>query len=247
MVHATRTSTVCAYLVVKTGTTLPEVSERRGDFEDWFAAGLGVDRRELQVVEVFRGASLPAPDGSNAIVVTGSAAMVSEHAPWSDQTGQWLAAAAHAGRPLLAVCYGHQLLAWGLGGDVAANPRGREIGTVEVRLREEARTDPLFAALPPVLRMQASHQEAVMRLPEGVVHLAESDRDPHQAFRFGERAWSVQFHPEFDANVIRGYIAGRRSALTEEGLDPDALYRAAADADDGQQLLRRFAELVRSG
>jgi GMP synthase (glutamine-hydrolysing) len=231
-------------LIVKTGTTLPEIAARRGDFEDWFAAGLRLDAHQMDVAEVFRGAPLPEPKDVPAVVVTGSAAMASAHEAWSDRTAHWLAQVVFAERPVLAVCYGHQLLALGLGGEVAANPRGREIGTVQVRLRDGAGDDPLFAELPPSLTVQATHQESVVRLPRGAVHLAHNEQDPHQAFRVGARAWGVQFHPEFDADVIRGYIGGRRKSLVSEGLNPDALTATASDSDHGQRLLGRFAELA---
>lgn len=231
-------------LIVKTGTVVPDVAERRGDFEDLFAEGMGVGRDALRVVNVHRDEALPPPDAPDAVVVTGSAAMASGHDAWSDRTATWLAEATRAGTPILAVCYGHQLLAMGHGGAVGKNPRGREIGTIEVRPTPEAADDPLFANLPAPLRMQATHLESVLALPAAAVRLAGNAADPHQAFRMGDRAWGVQFHPELDSDIIRAYIARRREALAREGLDPDALMATAADSDHGRRLLRRFAELA---
>jgi GMP synthase (glutamine-hydrolysing) len=85
----------------------------------------------------------------------------------------------------------------------------------------------------------------VLELPRGARLLASSRRDPHQAFAWGERAWGVQFHPEFDADVVRAYLAARREAIRDEGLDADALLRAASDSPHGAALLGRFAELLR--
>jgi GMP synthase (glutamine-hydrolysing) len=76
------------------------------------------------------------------------------------------------------------------------------------------------------------------------VRLAESDLDPVQAFAVGERAWGVQFHPEFDAHAVRAYLAARRDAASAEGLDPDALLAGVRETPSGPRLLRRFAELV---
>jgi GMP synthase (glutamine-hydrolysing) len=230
--------------IIKTGTTLPEVARGRGDFEDWFAGGLGLPSHEIWVADVHRGTPLPDPRSAPAVVVTGSAAMVSAREPWSERTAQWLAEAVSADRPILAVCYGHQLLAHGLGGTVGANPRGREMGTVAVTQGTRAKDDPLFDGLPPVLQVQATHKESVLRLPEGAVALAGNPHDPYQAFRVGRRAWGVQFHPEFDADIIRGYIQGRGDALRAEGLDPEVLDAGARDSDDGARLLRRFAHIA---
>ena len=230
---------VCV-LVVKTGTTLPQVAARRGDFEDWIRSGMGLGEDEMEVAEVQRGDSLPEPAACPAIVVTGSAALVSQREPWSERTASWLARVVETGAPILGICYGHQLLAQALGGVVGANPRGREIGTVEVDLAE-ARGDRLLGDFAYRVRVQESHVESVLELPAGARVLGSNERDRHQAFAVGETAWGVQFHPEFDADVIRGYIDGRRDLLESEGLDPDALRTAASDAPEGRALLRRFA------
>jgi GMP synthase (glutamine-hydrolysing) len=232
-------------LVVKAGTTLPELAARRGDYEAWIAAGMGVAPERVQVASAYAGDALPAPAALAGIVVTGSSAMVSHREPWSERAGAWLAHAARGGTPLLGICYGHQLLAHALGGRVDKNPRGREIGTIEIDLAADARRDPLFEELPPRVRMQATHVESVVELPAGARLLASSARDPHQAFAWGERAWGVQFHPEFDADVIRAYLRARREPILAEGLDADALLRDAGDSPYGGTLLRRFAKLLR--
>jgi GMP synthase (glutamine-hydrolysing) len=108
----------------------------------------------------------------------------------------------------------------------------------------EARRDPLLGPLPERLTVQATHLEAVLELPAAARLLARSAGDPHQAFAAGPRAWGVQFHPEFDAEVIRGYLAARREVLRGEGLDPDALLAGVRQSDHGRALLRRFAALA---
>lgn len=230
-------------VVLKAGTTLAELRARRGDYEDWIVAGLGVPRGRVRVVAVHEGAALPAPGAPAAVVVTGSPAMVSEREPWSEQAAAWLRDAAHAGTPLLGICYGHQLLAHALGGRVGANPRGREMGTVEVALRPEARADPLLGALGSPLLVQVTHLESVLELPPGARLLASSAADPHQAFAWGECVWGVQFHPEFDAEVMRAYLEARRPLLRAEGIDPEPLERGVSESPHGERLLRRFARL----
>jgi len=229
--------------IVRTGATLPEIAARRGDFEDWIRTGMDWPRERTRVVDVVAGEPLPAPPTPSGVVVTGSSAFVSEREEWSERSAEWLGRAVAAGTAVLGICYGHQLLAHALGGRVGPNPRGREIGTVELRFA--AGGDPLLGPLPERAPLQVTHVESVLELPAGLDSLAASALDPHHAFRAGERAWGVQFHPEFDADVMRGYIDGRRDVLREEGLDPDALRAAVVAAPAGRAVLRGFADRVR--
>jgi GMP synthase (glutamine-hydrolysing) len=235
---------VKALLVVKCGSTLPALRERRGDYEDWIVAGMGIEPERARVLAATEVSELPDPEAVAAVVLTGSSAMVSTREAWSERTAAWLREVVEVGTPLLGICYGHQLLAHALGGRVGANPRGREIGTVEIELRPEARRDALFGELPDRVAMQATHLESVLELPPGARLLAASSGDPHQAFAVGSLVWGVQFHPEFDADVIRSYLEARGEMLRREGLDAEALLATVRDADHGRALLRRFAALA---
>ena len=231
-------------LVLKTGTTLDALRARRGDYEDWILAGLGVAAEAAHVASVHLGEPLPAPNGPAAVVVTGSSAMVSERLSWSERAALWLRDAAHAGTPILGICFGHQLLGQALAGRVGPNPRGREMGTVQVELRAEARDDPLLGGLPSPLTVQATHVESVLELPPGARALAGNAADPYHAFAWGDAAWGVQFHPEFDADVMRAYLEARRQILRGEGIDPEPLESGVSDSPHGHELLRRFAQLA---
>lgn len=230
--------------IVKAGESLAEIVARRGDFEVWIADGLGVPLAELDVVDVFRGQELPAADAPAAVVVTGSPSMVSEREGWSEAAGRWLADAYRAGTPLLGLCYGHQLIAQALGGRVGPNPRGRQIGTVAVELVAGSRDDPLLRVLPPHPVVHATHVESVLEPPPGAQVLGSTALDPFHVLRFGRRAWGVQFHPEFDADIMRGYLEGRRAILEAEGFDVPAVV-AAVGSSPGVALLARFGDWVR--
>jgi GMP synthase (glutamine-hydrolysing) len=232
-------------LIVKAGTTIPSVAARRKDFESWIITAMGLAERQVTVARVREGEPLPPARDFAAAVVTGSSAMVTDREPWSERTAEWLVSAIEQGTPVLGICYGHQLLAHALGGRVDNNPLGRQIGTLDVTLHDAAEHDPLFSGFPNTLHLPVSHRQVVTQLPAGAALLARSERDPHHAFAFGDHAWGVQFHPEFDADIVRGYIDARRDLLAAEGLDPDQLLRNATDTEHGTLLLRRFAQLVR--
>jgi GMP synthase (glutamine-hydrolysing) len=234
-------------LVLKTGDTLPFVRAHCGDFEDWIARGLGRSLDAVEVVSVHRGEALPAIGAVDGVVVTGSPAMVSERADWSERTARWLAeVVAEDAAAVLGLCYGHQLLAHALGGEVGPNPRGREMGTLEVVLGagvDEGRDlGPLFEA--GRFRGHFSHVEAVLRPPADARILAGTALDPHSAIAYGPRQWGVQFHPEFDGEIMRRYVEARREVLAREAFDPDAMIAAVVETPEINVVLTRFASFV---
>jgi GMP synthase (glutamine-hydrolysing) len=232
--------------VIKLGSTLRELRQRRRDFEHWIISGLAVSLNSASVVDVPAGNPLPDPSHTGGVVVTGSHNSVTDRAPWSQRTAAWLPEIVNREIPVLGICYGHQLLAHALGGQVADNPAGREFGTVAVSLTDDAADDPLFRGLTTPTPFHVSHSQTVLKLPPGARLLAASERDSHQAFAVGNRAWGVQFHPEFDVEITRAYIAEYRQLLLAQGDDPDELTAVCVETPAGPALLRRFAEIARS-
>jgi GMP synthase (glutamine-hydrolysing) len=228
-------------LIIKTGSTFSEISKDRGDFEDWIIAGMGLDRSRFLIVDVSQGEVLPDYDEISGIAITGSHAMVTDHADWSESTAAWLIRAVEKEIPLLGICYGHQLLAYAFGGEVANNPNGIEFGTAEIVLTEAAIKDPLFSILPSKASVQATHTQSVTKLPPGAKLLASTSLDPNHAFVIGDSAWGVQFHPEFNADIVKRYI---RKLPSGKNLNLEELAKNTFDTPIGDQFLKRFAEIV---
>lgn len=228
-------------LIIKTGSTLPSLLDKHGDFEDWIVAGMAVDPIDALIVDVTGGTRLPKHDRITHAIVTGSHTMITESPDWGSYVEAWLREAVARRVPTLGICFGHQLLAQALGGEVGDNPNGREFGTVEVRLADAAATDNLLGGFTSPIRVHASHTQSVLRLPDQARLLARNDADANQAFGIGECAWGMQFHPEFDAEIVAGYISHHRDELVAEGKDPDRLIQSCTDTPHGAEILRRFA------
>lgn len=235
------------FLIVQTGRPVASM-RRHGGFPHWIRVAAGLSRASAEVVDVEAGEVLPSPSPSRhaGVLVTGSAAMVTERRDWSERSADWLREAVHAGTPVFGICYGHQLLAHALGGEVGDNPAGREMGTVQVALHAAARDDALFAGLPPRIKAQATHLQTVLRAPPGAVVLAHSEQDDCHAFRWGRHAWGVQFHPEFGRMHMRGYVDARREALQDEGRCVRSLSRNIVAAPHARRVLRRFVRHARA-
>jgi GMP synthase (glutamine-hydrolysing) len=231
-------------LILKTGETMPHLLRRRGDFEAWIIAGLDTSFRDITVVAPYRGAPLPAPENFSGVIITGSHAMVTDREDWSERTAKWIPNLIAAEIPLLGICYGHQLMAYALGGSVAAAPLGVEIGTVGISLRPEAANDPLFRHLPRQIKVHASHSQSVVELPPGARILASNSHEPHHAFSIGTAAWGIQFHPEFDADIMNTYIDEFANSIRSSGQDREALRHKIEETPFSRSVLKGFADII---
>lgn len=226
-------------LIIRTGHAPEKIRARHGDFPHWFRLGAGLQPQQLQVVDVAAGDVLPAPAAVAGAIITGSAAMVTERANWSERTAGWIRDAMDVELPLFGVCFGHQLMTHALGGRVDYLPGGREIGTQSIEVSAASGDDPL--AMPDRFRAHTTHEQSVLEPPPGALVLARSARDPHQLLRYGPHAISTQFHPEFNADVMRAYIQRKHADLRREGHEPRSIFNAVAATPVARRLLRRFS------
>ena len=180
-------------------------------------------------------------DGFSGLVVMGGpqSAADAEVAPWVGERALIAAAVADA-VPFLGICLGAQLLAVSCGGSVAPMHGAGERGVVVVDVRPEAASDLLLGDLPAKLKVVQWHGDEVTTLPDGSVWLASNTACRHQAFRVGERAWGLQFHPEATPEILAGWAAADGVTAAKEvravaALDLDSTWRPAAV---------RFARLV---
>lgn len=187
---------------------------------------------------------MPGPRDAAAFIITGSSSSVTERAPWMLATEQLIREIAEAGTPLFGICFGHQLVGQALGGRVAKNPNGREIGTVEVRVLPHDPLDPILSGLGDRFTANHTHVDSVVELPKGARVIAATDQEPHAAFAIGDRIKCVQFHPEIDGDAMRGYIEARAHLIEGEGRDPKPILAGAVDAPGGAQTLRNFVRHV---
>jgi GMP synthase (glutamine-hydrolysing) len=241
-------------LIVRTGSTAPEVQRRHGDYDRWFRDALADHDLAFDLCDATRSA-IPDPSSHAGIIVTGSVKSVLKPEPWMDHLAAFLRSVDPIGVPVLAVCFGCQMLARAAGGQVRLSPSGYEIGAVRVDLTEAARLDPLFEGLPSPLPVLATHEDRVETVPPGAVLLAGNASARVQAFRAGERVWGVQFHPEATTGILRELILLRRERLeleTRKRGEPveghvDRLIQGLErfDPRPARRLLANFASLCR--
>ena len=233
--------------IIQAGSTFTDTASKYGDFDEMTRRGLGLPLDDIRLIDAPRGEILPDPGACHGVVITGAHCMVTDNLPWSLAIEDWIPTLVQAEVPLLGICYGHQLLGRAMGGEVDFHPRGKEVGTFVVRKRPEGDNDPLLGKLPRQFAAHATHAQSVLTLPPGAALLAENDFEPHHAFRLGRCAWGVQFHPEFDRNIMRDYITAQADRLSRSGQDVSSLLQSLQETPEANSILAVFAKLATEG
>jgi GMP synthase (glutamine-hydrolysing) len=135
-------------------------------------------------------------DPGDLLLVMGGPMSVNDPDPWIDQETAFIRSAITAGKPVLGICLGSQLMAKALGAKIRPG-RALEIGITAVRLTEEGQHDPVFSTFTEAFEVFEWHGE-IFDLPPGSVALAGSEIAPFQAFRYGTRTYGLLFHLELE-------------------------------------------------
>jgi len=215
-----------------------------------FARALDCDPNQIRVFDLLSGVPTVKQLDRVDLVLLGGSGDYSVA-----EGGQWLPPALAAmrelfelGKPTFASCWGFQAMAKALGGEVVTDRTRAELGTVEVRLTEAGRSDPLFAPLGEEFLAPMGHQDCVVRLPPGAVLLASSEKVENQAFRFpGKPIYCTQFHPELNrAALIERVRAYPSYVETITGERIDQFMQRCQETTATDQLLGRFVQQLRS-
>lgn len=169
---------------------------------------------------------LPEPTAYDAIIGLGGTQHVYEadRYPYLAAEKIWLQHIVRLDIPYLGICLGGQLLATALGGQVTRHHL-TEIGFFDVPLTREGQRDPLFQGLPEQMRVFHWHED-IFDLPDQAIRLATHTHTINQAFRYGRRAYGLQFHIEVDQVIVQSWLKQAyidTSTRQELGL-PDSQY-----------------------
>jgi len=229
-------------LILHTGEATETLRAQYGGYARQLQRVAGLSDAETEIVAVYQAALPRSPECYRAALITGSPSMVTDHEAWSEQTAAWLRMAAQQGLPMFGVCYGHQLLAYALGGKVGYNPAGRALGTQTLEKTPAAEGDTLLQDLPASFDAQMLHAQVVIEPPPGATVLARSAMDPHQMQRIGSNIYSTQFHPEFTADFVRSHLDHYRGFYGKEGAQIDTLLAQTRDTPHASSLVKRFLQ-----
>lgn len=192
--------------------------EGLGSLEDFFKEkGIHFDYRQLS-----DGDSVPKNlENYCAWILLGGPMNVYEEEkyPFLRQEGELLKEAFKKDFPTLGVCLGAQLIAKNLQASVTQGKR-KEIGWYGIDLTRQGEKDPLFHGVPNQFPVFQWHGDT-FEIPDGGAHLASSGLFPHQAFRFGQKVYGLQFHVEVTQNMIQDWV----QTYTEEKIDSEKIFK----------------------
>jgi GMP synthase-like glutamine amidotransferase len=173
--------------------------------------------------EVAQGELPYSPEACDAYVITGSPKGVYEVDEWISALALFIRDAFRAGKKLVGICFGHQILAQALGGDVEKSEKGWGIGlhTIEIN-----RTPEWMTGNPDHCSLYFVHQDQVVDLPPGADLLGGNAFCPNAFYTIGDQVFSLQGHPEFSDDIMRDLLVELRGTVD------DAILSSAAQTLD---------------
>ena len=149
---------------------------------------------EFDSCSVVRGETPASVNACDGWLITGSRHGVYENLDWMLRLQDFVRELAAAEKPLIGVCFGHQIIAQALGGEVVKSDRGWGVGLHRYRLDA---TLPWMQQQPREVGIYAYHQDQVTRKPPSAKVFLSSDFCPFAGLTYGDSIISVQAHPEF--------------------------------------------------
>ena len=213
------------------------------DYDELLIKGLHLPRKFFSIIDLPKGDRLPENEDYAGIVISGSGKMLTDGLSWLNESANWLKMQAGKNIPILGICFGHQLLGYAFGGKVADNPYGIEVGTKKINFNKQANDDLLFKDFLPSISAQVSHVQSVISLPDNSIVLASSEMEPHQVFRIKNNIWGLQFHPEFDDEVIKKLIISKDEKYPGK-INVENLLAEVKETPQSYRILRKFGEIV---
>lgn len=194
----------------------PPVVAVAGDYGELYASLLARDGLEFVTFRTDLGQLPSSPAECDAWLIGGSRHGVYQDDGWIRDLRRFTERVLADDRPLVGVCFGHQMVGLSLGAPV--EDVGYTAGAVEYRLHDvppgegEGATGDAFT-------VAAIHRDQVLELPDGARLLASAEGTPIAGFTYGRRVLAVQPHPEFGRDVARTIYEHRAQRLGREPAD----------------------------
>lgn len=218
--------------ILQTGHAPDELKPHYGDYISMFKTLLADQDFEFEGWSVVDGIFPNSVNDADGWLISGSKHGVYEDHNWIPPLEDFIRDAVSDNVPLVGVCFGHQLIAQALGGRVEKHDGGWIIGH---QTYDFAGTS---------IALNAWHQDQVIELPAGAVTVASNASCEHAAILYGDRALTVQAHPEFNADFVDGLINTRGRGVVPEKILEDAIDQLD-EPTASQTIADQFADFFR--
>lgn len=219
--------------ILQPGHAPDEVRGELGDYADMFERLLSGHDFTFARWDVVDGVFPDSPDEADAWLITGSRHGVYEDHPWLPRLEELVREIVASGKPLVGVCFGHQVIAQALGGKVVKFPGGWAVGRTLYDFGDET------------LALNAWHQDQVIELPPNAQVIASNEFCENAALVIGQNVLTIQPHPEFTADMIEGLIDYRAQAVPPELVTEARSHLPEQTAN--AELGNRMADFLRKG
>ncbi|MEO1041998.1 MAG: type 1 glutamine amidotransferase [Pseudomonadota bacterium] len=221
--------------VLQTGRSVPGSEERHGDYDDMCKALMGRAPDDADTFAILDGEFPDDITEYDVFVVTGSKFGVYEDHAWIAPLEELIRQIYDSGKKMVGVCFGHQIIAQALGGEVEKSDKGFGAGAMHYTLQgANGQTQDIA--------LYAWHQDQVIRAPAQAETIASSDFCPIAGLRYGDRVLTFQAHPEFTKAYTEELAEARRGiVLTDEQADQAlASLKTKINADLIQEMIFEF-------
>lgn len=220
--------------ILQTGHAPDNLLDSMGDYDQIYQEMLAGPDFEFDAYAVVDNQFPTGADAADGWIITGSRHGAYEDHAWIKPLEALIRDIVARKQPLIGVCFGHQVIAQALGGKVEKFAGGWAVGRTDYQLGDKTVT------------LNAWHQDQVTELPEGARVLGGNDFCKNAILAYGDTVWTVQPHPEYNAEFIDGLIRTRG-----RGVVPDDVLAAAAEKLNGptsnSDIAEHMADFFRKG
>ncbi|MCF6326797.1 MAG: type 1 glutamine amidotransferase [Devosiaceae bacterium] len=231
--------------ILLAGENPKDLREDFGPYADKFKRMfLGADPSfSFDQIEVHAGEKIPEPKELEAVIVTGSAAGVYDDLEWMEHLQSFIRKAHDANLPMLGICFGHQIIADALGGQVIKSLKGWGVG----RHVYQMQTVPdFFPAGTKSIAVAASHKDQVVTLPSDAKIFLSSKFTPNAGLLYANgTTMSMQPHPEFEIEYSAAIFELRRGNPLSD-LEVDAAVKTLENPIDNDLVALALAGFFKS-